>query len=111
MNDLDIYEVERNYYLSYWYSLPHDELMKTTPSEGLTIWKDIKTGEQICGTKVENIMGTAATQYYIFTFMDDERLGEAKTTQYVYLNNEEYLDLLRKLAKISSGEAVEDKND
>lgn len=95
--DIDIYEVERADYLAYWFRLPHDQLMKTTPEEGLTIWKDTKTGDQICGTKVENIMGTAATQYYIFTFMDEERLGPEKATKYIYMTEKEYKDLLSQL--------------
>lgn len=104
--ELDIYEVEREDYFAYWFRLPHDELMKTTPEENLTIWKDTKTGDQICGTRTENIMGTAATQYYIFTFMDDERLGPEKATKYIYMTENEYKNLLSQLCC-----KMEDKND
>lgn len=102
MTNNDIYEVERDDYLAYWFRLPHDDLMKTTPEEGLTIWKDTKTGDQICGTKIEHIMGSAATQYYIFTLMDEERLGAEKTTEYISITEENYQKLLAQLCKISA---------
>lgn len=102
MTNLDIYEVERADYLAYWFRLPHNDLMKTTPEEGLTIWKDTKTGDQICGTKVEQIIGTAATQYYIITLMDEERLGAEKTTKYISMTEEDYKDLITQLSQISA---------
>ena len=50
LNNLDLFEVDKIDYDAYFYRLPKNEIMKTTPQEGLIVYKDIKEdGELICG--------------------------------------------------------------
>ena len=98
MENLDIYEVDKADYDAYFYRLPENEIMKTTPNEGFIVYKDIKdNGTPICGILSEEIMAMPATRYFIFNFLNEERLGQYKTYKYITLNKEEYLDFLAKL--------------
>ena len=45
IDNIDIYEVEKRDYEAYFYRLPPNEIIKTTPRPGLVIWKDIKENE------------------------------------------------------------------
>lgn len=101
LDNIDIYEVDKHDYDSYFYRLPITDLMKTTPYEGLTVYKDITNNEAICGILTENIMAMPANRYFIFNFMDENRLRQYKTYKYVVLNENEYTELLKKLSEIT----------
>ena len=95
--NIDIYEVEREDYNAYFYRLPQDDLMKTSPEKNYIIWKDIRTGEPICGTETYDIMGQKCTRYFIFNFLEDERLGKHKIIKHIVLSEEDYMNFLEKL--------------
>lgn len=100
--NLDIYEVEKADYDAYFYRLPTKELMKATPREGLTIYKDISNnGEPICGILSEQIMAMPANRYFIFNFIDEERLGPHKQYKYIQMSEAEYIDFLKRLQEIT----------
>ena len=105
LDNLDFFEVEPKDYDSYFFRLPKNEIMKTTPREGLTIYKDTTNGINICGILTEQIMAMPANRYFIFNLLPEERLGPHKAYQHIELSEEEYLDLLKKLV-----EAKEKKN-
>lgn len=101
LNNLDIYEVEKVDYDSYFYRLPKSEIMKTTPREGLVVYKDtLNEGQPICGILSENVMAMPANRYFIFNFMDEERLGPHKQYQYIQMTEEEYTNFLGRLQEI-----------
>ena len=100
LENLDLYEVEKADYESYFYRLPKD-IMKTTPREGLIIYKDIQTGESICGVLTEQVMAMPANRYFIFSFLDEERLGPHKVYKYIHMSGEEYIEFLRRLQQIA----------
>ena len=97
LDKIDIYEVDKKDYEAYFYRLPKDEIIKTTPREKLTIWKDLITGFEICGYETTQIMGTDCNRFFIFNFMEEERLGNYKTTKYIYLSEKEYEKFLNLL--------------
>ena len=99
--NFDIYEVDKHDYDAYFYRLPQEDLMKTTPKEGLTVYKDVVNNEPICGVLTENIMAMPANRYFIFNFMDGSRLGQHKAYKYIVLNEDEYSELLKKLSETS----------
>lgn len=101
LDNIDVYEVDKHDYDSYFYRLPIADLMKTTPYEGLTVYKDVTNGEAICGILTENIMAMPANRYFIFNFMDENRLGQYKAYKYITLTEEEYSEFLKKLSKIA----------
>lgn len=104
INDLDIYEVDKKDYEAYFYRLPTKDIMKTTPCEGLTVYKDIANGgEPICGILSEQIMAMPANRYFIFNFMDEERLGPHKQYKYIKMSEKEYFNFLKRLQKITEG--------
>lgn len=78
MKSYEIYEVDKKDYEAYFYRLPENEIMKTTPSEGWTIYKDMIENIEICGFLTENVMATDAKRYFIFNFIDESRLGKPK---------------------------------
>ena len=80
IDKIDIYEVDKKDYEAYFYRLPKNEIIKTTPREKLTIWKDLTTGFEICGYETTQIMGTDCNRFFIFNFIEEERLGDYKTT-------------------------------
>lgn len=97
IDNIDIYEVEKRDYEAYFYRLPPNEIIKTTPRPGLIVWKDIKENEEICGQEITQIMGQNCSRYFIFNFVDEERLGPHKTYQYITLSEEEYIEFLNSL--------------
>lgn len=97
LDKIDIYEVDKKDYEAYFYRLPKNEIIKTTPREKLTIWKDLITGFEICGYETTQIMGTDCNRFFIFNFMEEKRLGNYKTTKYVYLSEKEYEKFLNLL--------------
>lgn len=100
--NLDIYEVEKADYDAYFYRLPMKDLMKTTPREGLIVYKDISNnGEAICGILSEQIMAMPANRYFIFNFLDEERLGPHKQYKYIQMSETEYIDFLKRLQEIT----------
>lgn len=105
LNNLDIYEVDKLDYDAYFYRLPKNELMKTTPREGFVAYKDITDSQYICGILSEQIMGMPANRYFIFNFIDEERLGEHKCYQHIRMSEEEYTQFLATLQNL-----VGDKN-
>lgn len=100
--NLDIYEVEKADYDAYFYRLPIKDLMKTTPREGLTVYKDISNnGEAVCGILSEQIMAMPANRYFIFNFIDEGRLGPHKQYKYIQMSEAEYIDFLERLQEIT----------
>lgn len=100
--ELDIYEVEKSDYDAYFYRLPSKDLMKTTPREGLVVYKDILNGkEPVCGILSEQIMGMPANRYFIFNFIDEDRLGPHKQYKYIQMTEEEYREFLARLQEIT----------
>lgn len=86
----EIYEVDKKDYDSYFYRLPENEIMKTTPSEGWTIYKDMKENKEICGILSENVMAMDANRYFIFDFIDESRLGKPKYTKTITIPLEDF---------------------
>ena len=102
LNNLDIFEVDKADYDSYFYRLPKNEIMKTTPREGLVVYKDtINGGESICGILTEEIMAMPANRYFIFSFLPEERLGPYKQYQYIHMTETEYAEFLERLQQIT----------
>ena len=98
LSNLDIYEVDKEDYEAYFYRLPKN-IMKTTPQEGMVVYKDMTTGDSICGILTENIMAMPANRYFIFNFLEEERLGPHKMVKHITMNAEEYEEFLNKLSK------------
>ena len=98
LDNLDIYEVDKGDYEAYFYRLPKD-IMKTTPQEGMVVYKDIVSGEYVCGILTENIMAMPANRYFIFNFLEEERLGPHKAVKHITMSAEEYEEFLNKLTK------------
>ena len=109
-DNLDIFEVEKTDYESYFYRLPKTEILKTTPREGLVVYKDIQTREDICGVLTEEVMGTEARRFFIFNFIDESRLGPHKTIQYITMPTEEYELFIKKLGE-AAAKAAQETND
>lgn len=102
LNNLDLFEVDKVDYDAYFYRLPKNEIMKTTPREGLTVYKDVKKdGELICGILSEQIMAMPANRYFIFNFIDESRLGPHKAYKYITMTEEEYTEFLKQLQQIA----------
>ena len=102
LDNLDIYEVDKEDYDAYFYRLPEKEIMKTTPREGLAIYRDLANeGQPICGILTEQIMAMPANRYFIFNFIDEERLGPHKQYQYIHMTEEEYMEFLGRLQQIT----------
>lgn len=102
LNNLDLFEVDKIDYDAYFYRLPKNEIMKTTPREGLTVYKDVKEdGELICGILSEQIMAMPANRYFIFNFIDESRLGPHKAYKYITMTEEEYTEFLKQLQQIA----------
>jgi len=100
--NLDIYEVEKADYDAYFYRLPAKDLMKATPREGLTIYKDIpNNGEPICGILSEQIMAMPANRYFIFNFIDEKRLGPHKIVKHIQLGEAQYIEFLARLQDLT----------
>lgn len=102
LDNLDIFEVDKEDYDSYFYRLPVNELMKTTPREGLTIYKDIvNSGTPVCGILSEQVMAMPANRYFIFEFIDEERLGPHKVVKHVRLDEAQYTEFLARLQDLT----------
>lgn len=102
LDNLDLYEIDKVDYDAYFYRLPKDDLMKTTPQEGLVIYSDTKNDLlPICGILTEQIMAMPANRYFIFNFMEEERLGNHKAYKYITMSEEEYTEFLNKLQQIA----------
>lgn len=94
---LDIYEVEKGDYESYFFRLPQNDLMKTTPREGWTLYKDVITQSYVCGVVIENIMGMDCSRFFIFEFLPEERLGKELTVKQVCLSEEDFIKFVEGL--------------
>ena len=102
LNNLDLFEVDKVDYDAYFYRLPKNEIMKTTPQEGLIVYKDIKEdGELICGILSEQIMAMPANRYFIFNFIDESRLGPHKAYKHITMTEEEQTEFLKQLQQIA----------
>lgn len=100
---MEIYLVDKRDYDAYFYRLPKNEIVKTTPEEGLTIYIDITdNNKKICGFRTEEVLGMPANEYYIFDFIDEGRLGPEKTYQYISLSEKQYAEFLLKLAEVAN---------
>jgi hypothetical protein len=99
--NLDIYEVDKADYNAYFYRLPQNEMVKTTPREGFVVYRDMIEPQLICGILSENIMAMPANRYFIFNFIDEERLGPHKQYKYIQMSEAEYIDFLKRLQEIT----------
>lgn len=97
---IDIYEVEKADYEAYFFRLPKNEILKTTPQENYIVYVDATSAdrEPICGIEEQDIMGTKARRFFIFNLLDEERLGEHKRIQVIHMSEEEYINFLTKAA-------------
>ena len=109
--NLDIYEVDKADYDAYFYRLPQNEMVKTTPREGFVIYRDMIEPQLICGILSENIMAMPANRYFIFNFLDEERLGAHKVIKQITLGLEDYENFMKHLTEISSKKAQEEGTD
>lgn len=98
LDKLSFYEVDKQDYDAYFYRLPKEEL-EFVQEDGLSVYKDIVNGEPICAFKVAEFIADV-TNYYIFNFLPEERLGKHKTQMKIELSYEEYLDFLKKASEI-----------
>ena len=94
---LDIYEVDKEDYDSYWYRLPKDEIIKCTPREGYEFYKDSLTKKYVCGILSEDIMGMKCTRFFIFEFLPEERLGDELVIKEIIIGEDEYKKLIGRL--------------
>ena len=87
INNLDIYEVDKKDYEGLAKFFVPDFSALSDPS----LWIDA--------------IGQAmpANRYFIFNFMDEQRLGPYKYYKYIQLSEKEYLDFLKRLQKITEG--------
>lgn len=97
IDKIDIYEVEKADYDAYYFRLPKNDLVKTTPRENLTVFRDMVSGQQICGYETIELMGQECRRFFIFNFIDEERLGTYKTQRRIVLSPEEYEKFLKSL--------------
>ena len=95
--NLNIYEVDKEDYDSYWYRLPKDEIIKCTPREGYEFYKDSLTKKYVCGTLSEDIMGMKCTRFFIFEFLPEERLGNELVLKEIIIGEDEYKKLIGRL--------------
>ena len=109
-DNLDIFEVEKVDYEAYFYRLPKTEILKTTPREGFVVYKDIQSREDICGILTEEIMGTEARRFFIFNFIDEERLGPHKVIRHITMPQEEYEAFIKQLSEAAT-KAAQETND
>lgn len=96
LEKIDIFEVEKADYEAYFFRLPKNEILKTTPKENYTIYLDSLDREPICGIEEQDIMGTKARRFFIFNLLDEERLGDHKRIQVINMTEEEYINFLAK---------------
>lgn len=102
LDNLDIFEVDKEDYDSYFYRLPINDMMKTTPREGLTIYKDItNSGAPVCGILSEQVMAMPANRYFIFELINEERLGPHKVVKHVHLGEAQYTEFLARLQDLT----------
>lgn len=99
LENLDCYEVDKAYYLSYAYRYKDRNLMKLTPRENLTIWQDLETRAILSGVEEKDVMGTKARRFFIFELLDEELLGPEKTTQYIDVDAQTYIKFLETVSK------------
>ena len=101
LENLDIFEVEKQDYMSYYHRLSTRQLIKTRPQQNLTVYRDIELNVPVCGIETVEVMGTNMNRYFIFELLDEELLGEHKTYRKIVLSQEDYLELLSKLGKLN----------
>ena len=100
--NIDIYEVEKRDYESYFYRLPVESVMKTRPVDGLTVYVDTLNNQApLCGVLTENVMMMNANRYFIFNFMDEERLGPHKAYKEIILDEDDYREFLNRLQELT----------
>ena len=97
LDNLDIYEVEKEFFNSYSWRCQKRELMKLTPRKGLTIWQDIETKNYLYGVEEEIVMEMPAHRFFIFEMLDEELLGPEKTTQHIEVDEETFIKFLENI--------------
>lgn len=111
LDNIDLYEVDKQDYRSYEYRCKERQTMKMRPREGVCIFKDIKTGEWLYGYEEENIMYMAARRYFIFHFLPNEELGSYLGITQIKMSDEDYEKFLKLLMeKKQNGETVLEEN-
>ena len=111
LNNLDLFDVDKIDYDAYFYRLPQNEMIKTTPREGFVVYRDMIESQLICGVLSENIMAMPANRYFIFNFLDEERLGPHKVIKQITLGLEDYENFMKHLTEISFKKAQEEGAD
>ena len=86
LDNIDLYEVDKQDYRSYEYRCKDRQTMKVRPREGVSVFKDIKTGEWLYGYEEENIMCMPARRFFIFY-----STNVAKTANYRPINLSRFL--------------------
>ena len=77
-------------------------MVKSEPFEGFTLYQDAKQENLfICGVLTEQIMAMPANRYFLFNFLEEERLGPHKQYQYIHMTEEEYVEFLGRLQQIT----------
>ena len=78
--NLDIYEVDKADYDAYFYRLPQNEMVKTTPPrEGFVVYRDMIEPQLICGYYLKILWLCQQIDILFSTFLDEERLGAHKS--------------------------------
>ena len=111
LDNIDLYEVDKQDYRSYEYRCKDRQTMKVRPREGVSVFKDIKTGEWLYGYEEENVMCMSARRFFIFYFLPNEELGPYLGIKQIQMNDEDYEKFLKMLMeKKQNGETVSEEN-
>lgn len=99
LNNLDVYEVEPADYRQYVHRCRHHSVMKTTPKEGLTIWKDINSGKLLYGEHEEIVMEMPAKRYFIFELLPESELGTPLVEKHIEMPIEKWNEFVKALQR------------
>lgn len=105
IDNWSIYEVEKKDYDSYFFRLPKDDI-EMIQNESKIIYTDKVTNQEICAKEIYERNGVTYYKYYIFEFLDDNRLGPYKGYKTIQVSSEEFEKLLKAYA-----EKIKNKND
>lgn len=95
---MDIYEVEKRDYDAYFFRLPKEDLEEER-TESQLIYRDKLTGNKVCGIEIQEHNHITFYRYFIFEFLDEERLGPHKGYKQIVVSKEEYEKLLKAYAE------------
>lgn len=102
LRSLDFYEVEKADYRAYQYRLKDRKTYERSyPEQELTVVFDEETNVPVLGLKEESIMGTNAHRFFIFEFLDEDKLGDHLVTKNIILSQEQWERFLQQYADIN----------